>query len=89
MTAQWKKNVKLCSTPSDEQEKEQMRRCEIEFKGLESLLEDSLNCHGRLDKELSEQFNLEKYSRFACNYMTIKENAKYPIGFTRHILLDD
>lgn len=44
---------------------------------------DFLNCYGRLDQELSEQFNSEKYSRFACNYMTIKENAKCPIGFTK------
>lgn len=48
ITAQWKKDVEICDTLSDVQKEEQERRCEAVFKGLESLLEDSLKCHGRL-----------------------------------------
>lgn len=48
VNARWKKDVETCDTLSEEQKDEQKRRCEAVFKGLESLLEDSLKCHGRL-----------------------------------------
>ena len=49
VTAQWKRDVEICDTLSDEQKDEQKRRCDVVFKGLESLFEDSLKCHGRLE----------------------------------------
>lgn len=50
VTAKWKKDVELCATLAEEQKDEQKRRCDVVFKGLEALLEDSLKCHGRLLK---------------------------------------
>lgn len=46
--AQWKKGVEICDSLSENQKEELKKRCEAVFKGLESLVEDSLKCHGRL-----------------------------------------